>query len=48
LPHPQLFNRAFVLMPLAEIAPDLVIGGVRVGDAAAGLGAEAAEIVPLD
>ena len=29
LPHPELFNRAFVLAPLAEIAPDLVIGGVR-------------------
>jgi dihydropteroate synthase len=48
LPHPELFNRAFVLVPLAEIAPDLVIGGVRVGDAAARLAAEAAEVVPLD
>ena len=48
LPHPELFNRAFVLVPLAEIAPDLVIAGVRVGEAAARLGAEAAEIVPLD
>ena len=48
LPHPELFNRAFVLVPLAEIAPDLVIAGVRVGDAAASLGTEAAEIVPLD
>jgi dihydropteroate synthase len=48
LPHPELFNRAFVLVPLAEIAPDLAIGGVRVGEAAARLGAEAAEVVPLD
>ena len=48
LPHPELFNRAFVLVPLAEIAPDLEIGGVRVGEAAARLAAEAAEVVPLD
>jgi dihydroneopterin aldolase / 2-amino-4-hydroxy-6-hydroxymethyldihydropteridine diphosphokinase len=48
LPHPELFNRAFVLIPLTEIAPDLVIAGVRVGDAATRLGAEAAEIVSLD
>ena len=48
LPHPELFNRAFVLVPLAEIAPDLVIAGVRVGDAAARLGAESAEVTPLD
>jgi dihydropteroate synthase len=48
LPHPELFNRAFVLVPLAEIAPDLVIAGMRVNDAAARLGPEAAEIAPLD
>ena len=48
LPHPELFNRAFVLVPLAEIAPDLVIAGVRVGEAAARLSAETAEVLPLD
>jgi 2-amino-4-hydroxy-6-hydroxymethyldihydropteridine diphosphokinase len=33
LPHPHLFARAFVLVPLAEIAPNLLIAGVRVRDA---------------
>jgi 2-amino-4-hydroxy-6-hydroxymethyldihydropteridine diphosphokinase len=34
LPHRDLLNRAFVLIPLAEIAPDRLIGGQRVADAA--------------
>lgn len=35
LPHKELFNRAFVLVPLAEIAPGLVLGGRPVAEAAA-------------
>jgi 2-amino-4-hydroxy-6-hydroxymethyldihydropteridine diphosphokinase len=33
LPHPDLLRRAFVLVPLAEIAPTLEIDGTRVADA---------------
>ncbi|MGO9418862.1 dihydropteroate synthase [Roseiarcus sp.] len=48
LPHPEALNRAFVLIPLAEIAPERILGGRRVKEAAANLGAEASGIVPLD
>ena len=35
LPHPRLFERGFVLVPLAEMVPDRTIAGVRVRDAMA-------------
>jgi 2-amino-4-hydroxy-6-hydroxymethyldihydropteridine diphosphokinase len=40
LPHKELLRRAFVLIPLAEIAPEVMISGVRVVDAARSVGDE--------
>ena len=33
LPHPRLFQRAFVLVPLMELNPDLLVGGRSIRDA---------------
>ena len=46
LPHPRLFDRAFVLVPLAEIAPDWLIAGRRVKAALAEIGSEGIERLP--
>lgn len=37
LPHPRAAERAFVLIPLAEIAPELSLQGASVADLAAGV-----------
>jgi len=46
LPHPHLFERAFVLVPLAEIVPDRMIAGLRVRDALAKVDTAGIERLP--
>jgi 2-amino-4-hydroxy-6-hydroxymethyldihydropteridine diphosphokinase len=43
LPHKEMFNRAFVLVPLAEIAPQLRLDGRSIAEARAALDAEGIE-----
>jgi len=46
LPHPRLFERAFVLVPLAEIVPDRIIAGRRVAAALAELSTDGIKRLP--
>jgi 2-amino-4-hydroxy-6-hydroxymethyldihydropteridine diphosphokinase len=46
LPHPRLFERAFVLVPLAEIVPVRLISGRTVRDALKGVSTDGIERLP--
>lgn len=48
LPHCEMFNRSFVLAPLAEIAADHEVLGRRIGDAAAAIKCRPDDIRLLD
>lgn len=45
IPHKELFNRAFVLRPLAEIRPGLVLSGRRISEAAEAFANETMPVV---
>ena len=47
VPHPHLHERAFALLPLAEIAPEVEIPGIgMVGKLAAGMAVDGIEALP--
>jgi 2-amino-4-hydroxy-6-hydroxymethyldihydropteridine diphosphokinase len=47
VPHPHLHERAFVMLPLAEIAPELPIPGIgTVGELAATMASDGIEALP--
>ncbi len=46
VPHRHMLDRAFVLVPLADLVPDRVIRGVTVAEAAARIDASGVERLP--
>jgi 2-amino-4-hydroxy-6-hydroxymethyldihydropteridine diphosphokinase len=47
LPHPLMFERGFVLMPLAEIAAQTIVAGRRIGDALAQVDTAGIQKLPM-
>ena len=46
LPHPEMFNRVFVMVPLAEIAGDVKVAGRRIDDVLAEMEIADGEVEP--